>query len=276
MEPFFAAAVARAGSCAIIYESVDSIKAITLTPGKTFTNKFGIFKHNDFIDKPFGSKIFDSKETGFVYLLGPTAELWTKSLKMRTQILYRADISLILSSLDVRPGKVVVESGTGSGSLSSALARAVAPSGKLFTYEFNPVRAEMAAQEFEANGLGGFVVSECRDVVEKGFLHPEIQGADAIFLDLPSPWLAVHHAAEVLKQEGRLCSFSPCIEQVQKMCLKLQELGFLEIRTFETLLRPYHAKKTKATENSPSYISIVGAQGKDRGHTGFLTFASKA
>lgn len=275
MEPFFASKVARAGSCAIIFESVENIKAITLTPGKTFTNKFGIFRHNDFIDKPFGSKVFDCKDSGFVYLLAPTAELWTKSLKMRTQILYRADISLIVSALDVRPGKLVVESGTGSGSLSSALARAVMPHGKLFTFEFNPIRADLAAQEFQANGLSEFVVSECRDVVERGFAHTDLEASDAIFLDLPSPWLAAHHAAAVLKSEGRLCSFSPCIEQVQKMCTKLRELGFLEIRTFETLLRPFHVKRTKPTEETPSYVSIAGAQHKDRGHTGFLTFASK-
>jgi tRNA (adenine57-N1/adenine58-N1)-methyltransferase len=275
MEPFFSATVARAGACAIIYESVESIRTLTLTPGKTFHNKFGIFRHDDFIDKPFGSKIFDSKETGFVYLLGPTAELWTKALKMRTQILYRADISLIISALDVKPGKLVVESGTGSGSLSCGLARAVMPQGKLYTYEFNPVRAELAAQEFAANGLSDFVVSEHRDVVEGGFAHAELEAADAIFLDLPSPWLAAHHAAAVLKQEGRLCSFSPCIEQVQKMCTKLRELGFHEIRTFETLLRPFHVKRTKGSEEAASYLSISGAQQKERGHTGYLTFASK-
>jgi hypothetical protein len=36
----------------------------------------------------------------------------------RTQILYGTDIALILLELELRPGSVCIESGTGSGSLS--------------------------------------------------------------------------------------------------------------------------------------------------------------
>jgi tRNA A58 N-methylase Trm61 len=45
----------------------------------------------------------------------------------RTQILYGTDIALILLELELRPGSVCIESGTGSGSLShrSGLRRAL-------------------------------------------------------------------------------------------------------------------------------------------------------
>ena len=51
--------------------------------------------------------------------------------------------------LDVFPGCTVVESGTGSGCMTLSLARAVYPSGKVHTFEFNAVRAVKAAEEFE-------------------------------------------------------------------------------------------------------------------------------
>ena len=47
----------------------------------------------------------------YIYVLRPTAELWTYSLKHRTQILYTADIAMILMYLQLKPGQIVIESG---------------------------------------------------------------------------------------------------------------------------------------------------------------------
>ena len=44
-------------------------------------------------------------------------------------------------------------------------------------------------------------------------------------------------------QGGRICSFSPCLEQVQKACAKLDEEGFIEISTMECLLREFQVRK---------------------------------
>lgn len=48
---------------------------------------------------------------GFMYLLHPTPELWTHVVPHRTQILYVADISYIITYIDLKPGSVVLESG---------------------------------------------------------------------------------------------------------------------------------------------------------------------
>lgn len=248
----------------MVYESFDSIKALKLSPGQKFQNKFGIFKHETLTD--LGQKVMDDKNKGFVYTANPTPEIWTKGLKHRTQILYRADIAAVLGHLDVKPGDVVLEAGTGSGSLSVALARAVMPSGKLFTFEFNEFRAEEAAKEFKDLGLD--VVSECRDVIQEGFSHPLFERADSIFLDLPSPWLAVPKALEVLKSGGAICTFCPCIEQSQKSVEALTQHGVQHANTIETLLRPY------TSQSSPS-LSIKNLPEQERVHTGYLTFAYK-
>lgn len=62
------------------------------------------------------------------------------------------DISLICFNLELRPGATVLESGTGSGSLTTALCRAVGPTGRVRTFEFHEERARIAAEEFESNG----------------------------------------------------------------------------------------------------------------------------
>lgn len=172
-------------------------------------------------------------------LLAPTPELWTRCLRHRTQILYPADIALACLVMELAPGAVVLECGTGSGSLTHALARAVSPGGAVHTFEFHAGRAATAAAEFEAHGLGGVVTSHVRDVQAGGFGAPfETGGADAVFLDLPAPWAAVPSAAAALRPDGVLCSFSPCIEQVQRTCAELARGGaFGAPTTHELLLR---------------------------------------
>ena len=173
-----------------------------------------------------------------MHVLKLTPELWTLSLPHRTQILYAADISLICLRLGLRPGDIVVESGTGSGSLTHALARSVGPTGKVFTFEFSEDRVNKARVEFASHGLTDRVICTHRDAVASGF-QPEcaLGTASAVFLDLPNPWGALQFAKNSLMPNGILCSFSPCIEQVQRVCEALPSLGFEEIRTFESLSR---------------------------------------
>ena len=174
---------------------------------------------------------------GYVYVLHPTPELWTKTLPHRTQILYATDISLILMQLELKPGSVVIESGTGSGSLSHSILRTIAPKGHLHTFDFHEQRVELAREEFHYHKLGDLVTVKQRDVCTEGFDLENV--ADAVFLDLPRPWDAVPHAKKSLKKGsgGRLCSFSPCLEQVQKTIAKMNEEGFVEVSTVECLLR---------------------------------------
>ena len=216
---------------------------------------------------PYGSKVTaKAPSTGWVYLLRPTPELWTRVLTHRTQILYAGDISLTCFMLELQPGRTgvlvlagsgvqgimhvpwwlslamlaVLECGTGSGSLTHALARAVAPSGHVHTFEYHAPRAEAARQELLNNGLSAVVTLQERDIQEEGF-PAELHGrADAVFLDVPGPWKvglallpalfsmvlvlqmaptlvlqAAESAAACLKPNGCLASFSPCMEQVR-------------------------------------------------------------
>jgi tRNA (adenine57-N1/adenine58-N1)-methyltransferase len=78
------------------------------------------------------------------------------------------DNSAIIFKLNINPGKVVVEAGTGSGSLSCAMSESLGTSGHLYTFEFNKERAEITKKFFEDLNKTN-VTSNWRDVVQDGF-----------------------------------------------------------------------------------------------------------
>ncbi|KAF7001406.1 hypothetical protein CFC21_017083 [Triticum aestivum] len=301
------------GDTVVVYERHDSMRAVTVSAAGVLQNRFGVFRHADWLGRHFGSKVFSSGGVGgkggrkagggFVHLLAPTPELWTLVLSHRTQILYIADISLVVAYLELVPGCVVLESGTGSGSLTTSLARAVAPHGRVYTFDFHDQRADSAREDFEKNGLSSLITVAVRDIQGQGFPDEYSGAADAVFLDLPQPWLAIPSAGTMLRQDGVLCSFSPCIEQVQRACETMRSC-FTDIRTFEILLRTYEVhegalKSATVNEASSEGCSLPGKKRKirsagealdstqtssviarpcstARGHTGYLTFARKS
>ncbi|MCJ1369784.1 tRNA (adenine-N(1)-)-methyltransferase catalytic subunit trm61 [Loxospora ochrophaea] len=246
--------------------------------------------------------------TGFAHLLPPTPESWTASLPHRTQVVYTPDYSYILQRLRVRPGSVVIEAGAGSGSFTHAAARAVfngsqatselinpshqarsAERGKVWSFEFHEQRVGKLEREIRDHRLNDVVKVFYQDVCKDGF-YP-IQGldentdlsADAIFLDLPAPWLALKHlfrrprlsstraSAKVTdesqlekdwlidynpveestqppltsKKPVQLCTFSPCIEQVQRTVTTLKQLGWLEIEVVEIAAKRIEVRRER-------------------------------
>ncbi|XP_031360768.2 tRNA (adenine(58)-N(1))-methyltransferase catalytic subunit TRMT61A isoform X2 [Lonchura striata] len=187
------------GDTAIVFLGHESMFPVKVQHGSVTQTKYGVIRHStDLIGKKYGSKVTCSKG-GWVFILHPTPELWTMNLPHRTQILYSTDISIITMMLELKPGSIVCESGTGSGSLSHALIRTVAPTGHLYTVEFHQQRAEKAREEFREHGVEHLVTVTNQDVCKNGFGVSNI--ADAVFLDIPSPWEAIGHAKSALKAE---------------------------------------------------------------------------
>ncbi|XP_028995022.1 tRNA (adenine(58)-N(1))-methyltransferase catalytic subunit TRMT61A [Betta splendens] len=281
------------GDIAIVYLSHDSMMAVKVQQGAQTQTRYGVIRHStDLIGQRYGSKVTCSKG-GWVHVLHPTPELWTVCLPHRTQILYTTDIATITMMLELKPGSIVCESGTGSGSLSHAILRTIAPTGHLHTVEFHQQRAEKVAEEFKEHRVDHLVTVRNQDVCKDGFGVTGV--ADAVFLDIPKPWEAVGHAkAAMRKQGGRVCSFSPCIEQVQKTCEALADQGFQEISTLEVLLRVHDVRTvslplpdfgpdpsaparpdTKEQNHASVTLKTTTPPREMPGHTGYLTFATK-
>ncbi len=208
--------------------------------------------------------------SGFVHVVPPTPENWTTSLPHRTQVVYTPDYSYILHRIRARPGSRLIEAGSGSGSFTHAAARAVfngypqhAPAekddspqqdsesmGKVFSYEYHAERHRKVKAEMAEHGLETIVRATHRDVYQNGFLlEDEISQettsprANAIFLDLPAPWEALPHLTRGT-QDGtpsaldpqsavHICTFSPCIEQVQRTVTALRSYDWLDIEMVE-------------------------------------------
>ncbi|KAJ3207918.1 tRNA (adenine(58)-N(1))-methyltransferase catalytic subunit trmt61a [Entophlyctis luteolus] len=232
----------HSGDMVIAYVNPLDMSVLVLQAGAVLNNKYGSFPHDTIIGRPFGSRVASKKGNGHICFLAPTPELWTCTLPHRTQILYMPDIALVSQYLDLRPGKVVVESGTGSGSFSHSIARTIAPTGRLHTFEYHAERAEKFLAEVTRHNLTNTIIASHRNVCLDGF--GLFDTSDAVFLDLPSPWEAVAFAKQTFKRGkvGRICSFSPAIEQVQRTCVELEKCGYYDIRMFETLLRRQEVK----------------------------------
>ena len=237
----------KEGDYIVVFTDPSTQIMIRLEANGIYNHKFGEFKHSNFIGAKYGKKVYSTKSHGFVYCLKPDRVLFTQNQKHRTQILYAIDISMTINFLNIKPGSIVVESGTGSGSMSYSISKAIGDSGHLYTFEHNQERAEEAAKDFKNANRHNITVTQ-RDAYNDGFqLENRIdkEQADCIFIDLPSPWLASTHANDVLKHGGRLCNFSPCIEQVEKVICELTKYGFYNFKTYECLERKYERKNLR-------------------------------
>mmetsp|Transcript_23886 Transcript_23886/g.42091 ORF Transcript_23886/g.42091 Transcript_23886/m.42091 type:complete len:387 (-) Transcript_23886:56-1216(-) len=253
------------GDQVILYAGHNNMSLFKVEEGAVLNHRHGKYSADDMVGKALGTMVTPQsvhttkrkrsarrkdQETlqtgGFVTLLPVMPELWAESLQHRTQITYGLDNSLIVSHLHLKPGSVVIESGTGSGALSSFLARAVGAKGHVYTFEFNESRFLAAREDFKRLGLDQSVTAAHADVYQTGFGEQLNGKADGVFLDLPNPWIAIPHATKALKPFGRICTFSPCIEQVQRSTELMSRLGYSHVKTVTVLLREQRIWRSKA------------------------------
>ncbi|KAG4301251.1 hypothetical protein PCK1_002561 [Pneumocystis canis] len=258
--------IVEEGDVAILWLTREQVISIVIERGKILHNQFGSYAHSDMIGLPYGSQIPSSNGTGYLHILKPTPELWIQALKHRTQIVYVHDISCVQSKLRIQRGISVLEAGTGSGSMTHALARGVGPTGQVFSYEYHQKRYLDALNEFKQNQIlspEGPVILCYQDVMIDGFNiddHKVI--IEAAFLDLPAPWNVIDklipHFSQ--KKQSRICCFNPCIEQVQKTLKYLRKHGFHDIELLEISYCQWIARKTELKDISEAADRIYEVQ----------------
>ena len=230
-----------------------------LKAGGDFQSHRGVVKHDDLIGKPWGTQVFSHTGAPF-FLLQPSMADLLNELPRTTQILYPKDIGYILIQMGISHGQTVMEAGTGSGSMTIALANAVGSEGKVISYEQKSDVQNLAKKNLERVGLAERVDFKLRDIQE-GFDETD---ADAFFLDVQNPFDYIPQVRNALKPGGFFCTLIPTFNQVEKVLHALRTNNFAFVEVCELLLRYY---KTNPSRIRPTDRMVA--------HTGFLIFARK-
>jgi tRNA (adenine57-N1/adenine58-N1)-methyltransferase len=230
---------------------------IRLTPGDRLQTHRGILYHDDLIGIPWGSQVSSHLGSSF-FLLQPALSDLVKETKRTTQIIYPKDIGFTLITMGIGPGSQVIEAGTGSGAMTTALAFAVGAQGHVTTYEIRPEMQQLAQKNISRLGLQDRVTFILRDIGD-GFGE---QGVDALFMDIPHPEHYMSQVRTSLKPGGFFGCIIPTVNQISRLLYALEREDFAFIEVCEIMLRYY---KPIAERIRPTDRMVA--------HTGYLVFA---
>ncbi|HOE68359.1 MAG TPA: tRNA (adenine-N1)-methyltransferase [Candidatus Omnitrophota bacterium] len=247
----------REGDAVLLWFEDEQSYLIEVTRGKRASIHCGRpLLVDDWIGKPFGQKVVCEHGSG--YLLKPTLEDFMMKASRESGIIYPKDAALLIMKAGITTGSRVIEVGTGSGSLTMALAQTVAPNGHVYTYDRRTDLPKNARRNVARAGLTPFVTFKQRQAMDPF----EETGVDAMILDIPQPWDEVEQIRKALRGGGRVVSLNPTFNQIEKMAEALRAGGFILVEARELLEREILARGGKTR---PVQRMI--------GHTEFMLFA---
>ena len=168
---------------------------IDLAEGGEFHSHSGVLPHDELIGKPEGETYRSSR--GMVFIaIRPTITDYVLKMPRGAQVVYPKDIGPIIIQADIFPGARVLESGLGSGALSTGMLRAGAD---IVGYELRD-DFEQHARDTVGRFLGSEALERYRTQVRDVYQGIEETELDRIVLDLPEPWQVVPHAEQALRR----------------------------------------------------------------------------
>ena len=228
-----------------------------LVEGQDWHSNDGTLVSAEVAQANFGSVVYTNQNIP-IQVLEATLYDRLKGLKRQTQIIFPKDIAYICLRLGAGPGRTIIEAGCGSGGLTTGLSWFCGPTGRVVSHEAREEFMKLARRNLEWAGVGENVELHNRDVAE-GFA---VTGADALFLDVRTPWEYLDHALAAVRPGASFGFLLPTVDQVSKLLLGLERGPFADVEVCEILIRRW---KPVADRLRP--------EDRMTAHTGFLVFA---
>lgn len=219
-------------------------KLLRIKENEDWQTQHGLVKMEDVVSTPFGSEVKSSLGVPFRVERPELFDL-IMGIKRQTQIMYPKDMGYICMKLGVGNGRTILEAGSGSGGLTIALSWFSGENGTVHTFEAREEFHKLAKKNVAWAGVGHNVRFHHRDISEGfGINDPEIlngKKADALFLDVRTPWDYLDHALEALVPGAPIAFLLPCVDQVSQLLLALEKGPFENTEVIEILVRPWKA-----------------------------------
>ena len=218
----------------------------------------GVIDGNVLCNASFGEELAVGQRK-FV-LLRPSVRDLLGIIERKAQIMIPKDSFLVPMYLDIASGSRVIEGGVGSGALTIVLLRAIAPNGKVISYENRKDHSDLARRNVALTELEKCWELRLEDVCTSEL----VKDVDAAVVDIPNPWDAVDNIKKALRVGGHICCYVPNANQLEDLVKKVRSAGFAEVYSFETIQREMIIHDGGVR---PSFDML--------GHTGYLTFGRK-
>ncbi|XP_073484892.1 tRNA (adenine(58)-N(1))-methyltransferase, mitochondrial isoform X2 [Aquarana catesbeiana] len=220
-------------------------KMFLLKPHGKLVSNWGAISNEDIMGKLPGQRLQTS--TGHTFLLRrPSLEEYVCFMKRGPNISYPKDIAAMMMVMDVSPGDVVLEAGSGSGAFSLFLSRAVGSDGAVYSFEVRADHHEVAKRNF-SNWRKAWQIRSGRTWPDNvRFINKSVTDAvpdiksvafDAAALDMLNPQVALPVITRNLKPGAVCAAYIANITQVidllegirccnlPLMCEKIVEVG---------------------------------------------------
>ncbi|MDP8011989.1 MAG: tRNA (adenine-N1)-methyltransferase [Thermoplasmata archaeon] len=221
----------------------DKIYVLHVSGKREWINGLGVIDTSIFIDKNFGDIInilnFDFK------IIKPNLEDILSNLEKGTQGINKKDIGTIIMKSGIKGDSRVVEIGIGSGFLTISILFYLV-SGKLISYDISRKNAENVmeiAKHFGMEDKWEFKIRDFKDGIDENNL-------DAIFVDIPEPWLNFENSMKALKPGGMFIAYLPNITQVRELLNRIERQEYYRAEIIEILERSWtYGRKELRPEN---------------------------